>query len=36
MKKKIIKIVINSYEWYTSPVQMIRFYQPKGVVYIVK
>ena len=35
--KKRIKIIARSpYIWYTSPVQMIKFYQPKGVKYIAK
>ena len=35
MKKK--KIVIrNPYRWYTSPVQMVKFFMPKGVKYIAK
>ena len=33
MKKYVIN---NPYVWYTSPVYVVRFYQPKGVVYIVK
>ena len=32
-KKKIIKI---SYRWYTSAVQIAKYYMPKGVKYIVK
>ena len=35
IKKNILRIKAP-YKWYTSPVQMARYYIPKGVVYIVK
>ena len=34
--KKTVLIIINPYRWYTSPVQIARYYVPKGVKYIVK
>ena len=29
-------MINNPYEWYSSSIYIMRFYQPKGAVYIVK
>ena len=36
MKKKKKYIIRIPYRWYTSAVQIARYYMPKGVKYIVK
>jgi len=33
---KRIYLINNPYRWYSTSTQIMRFYQPKGVVYIVK